>query len=394
MASSTSLRIGLLWHSPNSDNLGVGALTVANIAILKRVAAEVGVTPDFVILGFIDTAPSYIRDEKIRSLRIRTKSLLNPFGDFAREMRACDMICDIGAGDSFTDIYGAKRALFMLRSKAMVLRAGLPLVLSPQTIGPFEQWWTRSWATSIMRRCTSVVSRDQLTTDFLGQLGVTGDRVTDATDVAFCLPYDPAPRDGGGPTKVGVNVSGLLINGGYSGDNMFGLTADYQGLMRQIISHFHALPDCEVHLVGHVLSETMPVEDDLTANETLADEFPGVIVAPRFEGPSEAKSYISGFDFFCGSRMHACIAAFSSGVPVLPIAYSRKFAGVFGSLGYDRIADAKTQTTEEIFDQVVQAFDQRAAIQAEIGHSMSQVDDRIAAYEAVLGETLKRAAGQ
>ena len=94
----------------------------------------------------------------------------------------------------------------------------------------------------------------------------------------------------------------------------------------------------------------MAVEDDLTANKTLAEEFPGVIVAPRFEGPSEAKSYISGLDFFCGSRMHACIAAFSSGVPVLPIAYSRKFAGVFGSLGYDRIADAKTQTTEQIFD--------------------------------------------
>ena len=30
--------------------------------------------------------------------------------------------------------------------------------------------------------------------------------------------------------------------------------------------------------------------------------------------------------------MHACIGAFSAGVPVIPIAYSRKFIGLFGGV--------------------------------------------------------------
>jgi len=162
MAAVKPVRIGLLWHSINSDNLGVGALTVANIDILKRVVAEAGLSAEFTILGFVDSGPSHIEDKSISAIQIRTKSLLNPFGQLAQAIRGCDLICDIGAGDSFTDIYGPKRALFMLRSKVMVLRAGYPLVLSPQIIGPFERWWTRLWATSIMRRCTSVVSRDQL----------------------------------------------------------------------------------------------------------------------------------------------------------------------------------------------------------------------------------------
>ena len=41
---------------------------------------------------------------------------------------------------------------------------------------------------------------------------------------------------------------------------------------------------------------------------------PGTVLAPRFSTPSEAKTYIAGLDFFMGARMHACIAAFSSGV--------------------------------------------------------------------------------
>ena len=393
MAAVKPVRIGLLWHSINSDNLGVGALTVANIDILKRVVAEAGLSAEFIVLGFVDSGPSYIEDKSISAIQIRTKSLLNPFGQLAQAIRGCDLICDIGAGDSFTDIYGAKRALFMLRSKVMVLRAGHPLVLSPQTVGPFERWWTRLWAASIMRRCTSVVSRDQLSTDFLGELGL-GARVTDATDVAFRLPYDAAPRGSEGPTKVGINVSGLLMNGGYTGDNMFGLTANYPELMRRIIGHFHDLPDSEVHLVGHVLSETMPIEDDFRANQALAQEFPRAVVAPRFEGPSQAKSYISGLDFFCGARMHACIAAFSSGVPVIPIAYSRKFAGVFGSLGYRRIADAKTETTDQIFRRVVDAFDDLPAIHAEIEQSMTHVDARIGAYEAALTDAIEQAVGR
>ena len=148
----------------------------------------------------------------------------------------------------------------------------------------------------------------------------------------------PPPRDGG-PVRVGLNVSGLLMNGGYTGKNMFGLTTDYPALIREILRRFTAMEGVETHLVGHVISESQPVEDDFRASEALAEEFPGAVLAPRFASPSEAKSYIAGMDFFMGARMHACIAAFSSGVPVIPMAYSRKFAGLFGTLGYERTVD-------------------------------------------------------
>ena len=49
------------------------------------------------------------------------------------------------------------------------------------------------------------------------------------------------------------------------------------------------------------------------------------------------KAVIGQCDFFIGSRMHACIAALSQGVPCVGVAYSMKFAGVFDTVGMERM---------------------------------------------------------
>ena len=45
--------------------------------------------------------------------------------------------------------------------------------------------------------------------------------------------------------------------------------------------------------------------------------------------------------------MHATIAAFSSGVPVIPTAYSRKFVGLFNGVGYKNVVDLRELSTQQ-----------------------------------------------
>ena len=182
------------------------------------------------------------------------------------------------------------------------------------------------------------------------------------------------------------------MNGGYDRRNMFGLSLDYPGLMARIVTSFLEHPEKpEVHLVPHVIVEEKgAVEDDLTACTKLAEGKPGVIVAPRFRSPSEAKTYIAGLDFFAGARMHACIAAFSSGVAVVPMAYSRKFAGLFGSLGYTRTVDCTGQDEATILSAIIDGFSNRALLAAEARSALSVGRQKLAVYEdalvALLGE--------
>jgi polysaccharide pyruvyl transferase WcaK-like protein len=70
-------------------------------------------------------------------------------------------------------------------------------------------------------------------------------------------------------------------------------------------------------------------------------------------------------DFFVGSRMHACIAALSQGIPTVGVAYSRKFAGVFDIVGAaDWVVDGRTATDGEAVERIAVLFARRGASRA------------------------------
>jgi len=385
-----------MWHSVASDNLGVGALTVSHVQIVEEIAARLNRPVRFVVLGWREEREGYVVGSNITAGTLRTRDLLNPFA-FLQVVRGCDVVLDIGAGDSFSDIYGTKRFLRYMLAKATVHAAHRPLIVSPQTIGPFKHVWACRLALASLRRSSAVFTRDQLSIDYLRSAGYSGD-VALASDVALRLPYTPpAHQSGSPPVRVGVNVSGLLMNGGYSKSNMFGLKVDYADLMRRLVRNFAARPEVEVHLIAHVISDTFPVEDDLTACASLRSELQGsltakVVLAPRFDGPSDAKTYIAGMDFFIGARMHACIAAFSSGVPVVPMAYSRKFAGLFGALGYPYTVDCASENADSIEARIMESFAQREKLKSDLGVALSRGRARLGLYEEELERRLEHSA--
>ncbi|MFX0547527.1 polysaccharide pyruvyl transferase family protein [Roseovarius sp. S1116L3] len=384
------LEIALIFHSASNDNMGVGALSVSEVAILRRIAEARGIPVRIKVIDSIATRPPYVTGDDIE---IRPARPLRKPWDFFRAVRGADMVIDIGGGDSFADIYGKRRLTQMFLMKYLTHLAGRPLVLAPQTFGPFRHRLSGFLARQSIRRCAITATRDALSTACLREMGISGG-IIEASDVALRLPYDPPAGTESGPVKVGINVSGLLMSGGYTRDNMFGLKMDYPQLMRDIAQHFTDHADgCELHLVPHVISwERGALEDDYAASVKLAEEFPGAIVAPAFTSPSEAKSYIAGMDFFMGARMHACIAAFSSGVPVVPMAYSRKFAGLFGALGYDETVDCTAQSAEDIKERIFAAYERRADMAQAQQAALETGLERLGRYEAALGDLMDKMA--
>ncbi|MFH1986425.1 MAG: polysaccharide pyruvyl transferase family protein [Pseudomonadota bacterium] len=384
-----TIQVGLLWHSLSSDNLGVGALTESQIAILRSAAESAGFRLEFTVFGTsgsrtgLNNAPGVTIGD-----RLSYKRMLVGKTRYLAQLKACNIVLDIGEGDSFTDIYGGERFRMQAFAKWLALMLGKPLVLSPQTIGPFEGRWTRLIATGLMKRCKRVYARDVLSSDYLAELGLRNN-VAEAIDVAFRLPFQKRQLPGTGKFRIGINVSGLLYHGGYSGKNQFGLTVDYKELTNHLIEYFIARGDCEIHLVGHVITELVGNEDDYSVSCQLAERYPGLVVAEKFNSPGAAKGYIAAMDYFTGARMHACIAAFSSGVPVTPLAYSRKFQGLFSTLGYQQVVDCKATTTEQAFTMVVDGFERREQLQATIATGNQLALQKLQHYEDYLAECLR-----
>lgn len=381
--AASEITIGLLWHSANSGNLGIGALTIGNIAMAEAAARDAGLKPRFLIMGFVDGGVQpYVAGDNIELVPLNARALV-PGGTYWKALRRTDVLLDIGGGDSFADIYGRKRFAYLWLTKMMGVARGVPLLLSPQTIGPFNRQPETFLAAWAMRQAEAVIARDPLSAKVARQMAPKA-HVIESVDVAFALPFDQRATTPEA-VDVGVNVSGLLFNGGYSGSNEFGIEVDYAGYTRALISELTGRAGVRVHLVSHVNSQDMPQDDDGRVADRLAREFPGVIRAPTFASPSEAKSYISGLDFLVAGRMHACIAAYSSGVPVVPVAYSRKFAGLFeGVLGYPHIVPVSGLSTDEAVKFTLSRLDDREALRAEIVEGSKRIEARLGLYRAEL----------
>jgi len=298
-----------------------------------------------------------------------------------RHLDESDLVVAISGGDSFSDIYGLERLLYVSLPQILALWAGKRLILLPQTLGPFKSRFAQAIAKYIMARAEAVYSRDhagvKLGLEMLGANARAG-KLRFCYDVGFVVePLPPKRVDIVGlewpPRRdcclVGLNISGLLFNRGHQWSDAFGLRLDYKSFVHTIVEFLIRRKDAAVLLIPHLL---WPVgEGDPPAceavYEALKNKFPGKIGLIRATynqyDQSEIKHIIGRCDFFIGSRMHACIGAISQNVPAVAIAYSDKFAGVMESVGVGSIVvDPRKMGEDEILRVVDQAYEQRTAL--------------------------------
>src|SRR6266404_772681 len=111
-----------------------------------------------------------------------------------RHLDESDLVVAISGGDSFSDLYGLERLLYVSLPQILALWAGKRLILLPQTLGPFKSPLARAIAKYIMGRAALVYSRDhagvKLGAQMLGS-NAGAAKVRFAYDVGFAL--DPMP---------------------------------------------------------------------------------------------------------------------------------------------------------------------------------------------------------
>ncbi|WP_413452145.1 polysaccharide pyruvyl transferase family protein [Georgenia phoenicis] len=309
--------------------------------------------------------------------RIRFDQALGGLGNpFVSRLARSDALLDLSGGDSFTDLYGPRRLATICAPKEAAVRAGRPLVLLPQTFGPFTTPEGRRRAERLVRRSALAIARDAWSHEQLLDLaGPSADttRLRLGVDVAFGLvPREPDPAivarfaELAGELVVGVNVSGLLRDEDTGG--RFGLAGPYLPAMidivRGLVQH-----GAFVVLVSHVDGGD-PAERDATAHAQVEaalspSERQRVWRLTPTLRAAELKWCISQLAWFAGSRMHATIAALSSAVPAFGYAYSDKARGVFATCGVaDHVADARAVAGASAVERALDSFAARAHARA------------------------------
>lgn len=310
----------VLWSDDRSANLGVRALGQGTAALIRTCWPQAGVT--------FHNYGSGVAPVRVGDLKAALRERVTGAGGLLPWLRQFDVVVDTRAGDSFSDIYGLGRLATMSLMADQVRRAGVPLVLGPQTIGPFTSRPARILAKRSLRQASIVMARDSRSAAVAAKLGSPVDAVT--TDVVFAL---AAPAVA--PTlDVVLNVSGLLWQ-----ENPHVAAADYRRIITKLVATLRSAGRT-VTLMPHVLDSPAADNDEAILPEVLAAVGDLPVRIPT--SLADVRDIVGSARLTIASRMHACLNSLSAGRPTIPLAYSRKFEPLLGDLGWPHTVDLRS----------------------------------------------------
>lgn len=309
------VQVLVLWADKDSENLGVRAIADGMTELAKRAWGR---------NIFID-CKGYSSESgaSLFGSRSIARDLGRKDGPIKSNLRSYDIILDSGAGDSFTDIYGLKRLVHIVYASTTASRLHLPVVMGPQTIGPFNTWIGRCCARLALKHVCLVQTRDGESAVFVESLGRSADVL--ATDVVFLLPGVSVAKS----RDVILNVSGLL----WFSDQHLPRTK-YRRNVRELVRELEARGR-KVSFLAHVVNEDHEAILSLLGDRFSVNE---VLIPQSLE---EVRRFVASGRLVIGSRMHACLNALSVGTPAICWAYSRKFAPLMHDIGWELVIDIR-----------------------------------------------------
>lgn len=397
----SGLRLGVVGADTNNINLGVAALGHGIIRALDHFEQVEEITMfdygrSVSPFNFVTATRSrlqrcgiyktrrYFRPESLRRIRFE-RALGVQWSDASKVLNTLDAILDVTGGDSFTDLYGIRRFKHVTAPKELAIKLGIPLVLLPQTYGPFQHDWCLKKSQEVSQKALFAMARDKpsyermkslLEDSYDPSIHLLG------VDMSFAMsPEDPSAEvlekfaeiksSAGGAPLVGLNVSGLIYRLEDGGAAQYGFKTNYRELVEELIAQLVRKHGAHIVLVPHVLGFDHR-EADPSANLDLMSKLSKdiadhthVIMTDR--DPAKAKSLISRFDWFCGTRMHSTIASLSTETPTGSIVYSDKAVGVFETCGMQNHAiDPRKLDKDQVIEKVIESFVMRDAIRNEL----------------------------
>lgn len=287
-------------------------------------------------------------------------------------------------GDNYSFDYGYQP--WRLDIDRQLLACGIPVYLWGASVGPFESLPAhKREMLSHLGSLTGIFVRESASLRYLQQEGITGN-VYRTWDPAFVLEAESPGENKLGfampESAVGFNLSPLI-------GNCLSLSyAAWVTMCRDMLRGVCAQTKRPVVLIPHVTS-SHESQDDYRLLRAIRDNLRDddirsaqVFLVPPTLSAAETKWVISRCHILVAARTHATIAAFSSQVPTLSIAYSMKAAGLnqdlFGS--QEHCLDAKDLGTATLLKRFATLEAKAPAIKASLGRLLPDIENR--AYEA------------
>ncbi|MFC1762298.1 polysaccharide pyruvyl transferase family protein [Planctomycetota bacterium] len=249
------------------------------------------------------------------------------FRSIKEDVCSASAVLSIG-GDLYSLDYGVPKHLLLF--DRYVRHLGKPLIIWGASIGPFdkEPRFARVMHRHLKEEVSAIFVREERSLEYLEKCGIR-DNVCLMSDPAFLMESEHTStgelsfdiEEG----SIGLNLSPLMAR--YVGDNS---RENLICIAKDVIEALHKKTDRSILLIPHV---TSPYSNDYELLEDIQgrlnpDYIKHVHLVPKDLNAAKTKWIISKVSCLIASRTHATIAAFSSCVPTVSLAYSVKAYGL------------------------------------------------------------------
>jgi len=261
---------------------------------------------------------------------------------YIEKLKDCDMVLALG-GDNYSDDYGVPYYQWAIANASKIYNK--PFVIWGASVGPFNSKKSLNLAKDSLKRVDLITAREDETVKYLNTINIST-KIIRVCDSAFHLDVQKIELPELNPNfeTVGFNISPLFYNyTNISCDDVIDISSKF---IQYLSNEFNVV------LIPHVFCKS---NNDYEFMEKLTIKCPQAKLIDASFNSMELKYVISKCNYFIGARTHATIAAFSTSVPTLSLAYSLKAEGlnqeIFNS--YDFMLDSNNFSA----DNLIKKFD-------------------------------------
>ncbi|MBX9244519.1 polysaccharide pyruvyl transferase family protein [Actinotalea ferrariae] len=297
---------------------------------------------------------------------------------------SADLVAYTG-GTSLIEKYSVRGKLYEVE---LALVLGRPVVLLPQSMGPFRDPQNVRALRRVLGRVDAVLLRDERSLGFLRDIGVRTDHVRVVPDIVFALhTAEASARLAAGVVpvrgaRIGVSVRDCRVFFSGSAEVREQRDRAFRDAVAGLVTTLVRDHGADVTFVS--TCQGVPeywTDDSVVAQDVVArlpeDVAPSVRVDGGYYDTDGLLDAFGRFDLLVATRLHAAILALDAGTPVLPIAYEFKTQEVMAQLGMgDVVVTIEDATTESLTDALDRLLERLPAARAPLAAALEETGEQ------------------
>jgi len=249
---------------------------------------------------------------------------------------------------------------------------GRPVVMLPNSVGPFRTWVGRFLSRIALNSCVSIIIRDPISYGIVTSLGVTPQRFL-TSDMALLF----RPK-----TKMAEKITDHPVIGVCPG--VYSFSISLQQIERYVVEHAKAL-DAAIEKHGfHILFLPHYISgfayDDFEISKLILQNMKNKDYARilRIDDLGEFKLLINQMDLLVSSKMHPAVLAVSGYVPSIAVVYDHKQTGFFKDLGMlEYTVSLQEASKSELLSRIDKAWLEREKIKRMLSIRVPALQERV-----------------